>query len=39
MVTLPAAAGNNSAFQLRFSCNAKGKQERSKVDDVLVVGN
>ncbi|MBJ78046.1 MAG: hypothetical protein CMJ98_13680 [Planctomycetes bacterium] len=39
MVTLPAGAGNNAAFQLRFSCNAKGKQERSKVDDVLVVGN
>jgi hypothetical protein len=39
MVTLPAAAGNNAAFQMRLSCNAKGKQERSKVDDILVVGN
>ncbi len=39
LVTLPAAAGNNANFQLRFSCNAKGKLERSKVDDVLVVGN
>ncbi len=38
-VTLPAAAGNNAAFKVRFSCNAKGKQERSKVDDFMVVGN
>ena len=37
--SLPAAAGNNSSFAVRLSCNAKGKQERSKVDNVVVVGN
>ena len=36
---LPAAAGNNSAFAVRFSGNAKGKQERSKIDNIVVVGS
>jgi len=36
--TLPAAAGNNAAFAVRFSCNAVGKKERSKLDNVVVVG-
>jgi hypothetical protein len=36
---LPAAAGNNSAFAVRFSTNAKGKKERSKIDNIVVVGN
>jgi len=36
---LPAGAGNNPAFQVRFSTNAKGKAERSDLDDVKVVGS
>jgi hypothetical protein len=37
--SLPAAAGNNSSFAVRLSCNAKGKKERSKIDNFVVVGN
>ncbi len=36
---LPAAAGNNANFAVRFSTNAKGKQERSKIDNFAVVGS
>ena len=36
---LPSAAGNNSSFAVRLSCNAKGKQERTKIDNFVVVGS
>lgn len=38
-IALPAGAGNNAAFAIRFSCDAVGPKERSKVDEVRVVGN
>ena len=36
---LPAGAGNNGAFQIRFQANSKGKNERSNIDDVVVRGS
>jgi photosystem II stability/assembly factor-like uncharacterized protein len=36
---LPPAAGNNPAFELRFSPSSKGKGEWSDLDDVVVAGS
>lgn len=38
VVTLPSGAANNPNLQLRFITNAKGKFERTDVDDVQVYG-
>lgn len=36
---LPPGAGNNPAFELRFSASSKGKGEWSDLDDVRVLGS
>lgn len=36
---LPPGANDNAAFAIRFSTNAVGKKERSRVDDVFVVAD
>ena len=36
--SLPVGATENPDLRLRFQANAKGKQERAEVDDILVIG-
>jgi len=36
--TLPAKAGNNAAFKIRFECTAGATSEYCRIDNVVVKG-